>query len=490
MVDELTKLPWDELQQMEAGIPWPALRTIAEAAPASPDVVLRLFDTYEQTRKRLFTESSATDLCVTAIFALAAPHFDDTQKRRIGRFLIEKLIEAGAEDDDLIADTLVAACGAMGPAVLPLVLDLLESERDIGDAWFWLWDLAVLATETEDEALRRRTIGICTDLLEKADRSEIDPGDAMPAGWTLARLRCTEHADLLERVRAKADNVTQNSYQHILDVLHERSDDVPEDIWQCPVEDWLEWRWKKAVDLPVEEEPEADPDRVRARAIASRFAVSPAARALPPEMRDRTEYIVRRLVHSSLKDLDLDVYEWDEPALRELLVEILPANMVPNRALLTMIAPVTEAFLSFLGEQRLLPDADGLARAVRGWGEQIVTRGLDPAHWSPVTRTVMGAISAGVDVFDPKIRKSLAALQTEELLETLASLTERHPPAPGGPEPGPTPQGPTEEETEGSPLPITEHVPKTGRNAPCPCGSGRKYKKCCGRSSPQVESGA
>jgi SWIM/SEC-C metal-binding protein len=22
---------------------------------------------------------------------------------------------------------------------------------------------------------------------------------------------------------------------------------------------------------------------------------------------------------------------------------------------------------------------------------------------------------------------------------------------------------------------------KTGRNAPCPCGSGKKYKKCCGR---------
>ena len=22
---------------------------------------------------------------------------------------------------------------------------------------------------------------------------------------------------------------------------------------------------------------------------------------------------------------------------------------------------------------------------------------------------------------------------------------------------------------------------RTGRNAPCPCGSGTKYKKCCGR---------
>jgi uncharacterized protein YecA (UPF0149 family) len=23
---------------------------------------------------------------------------------------------------------------------------------------------------------------------------------------------------------------------------------------------------------------------------------------------------------------------------------------------------------------------------------------------------------------------------------------------------------------------------KIGRNDPCPCGSGKKYKKCCGRS--------
>jgi hypothetical protein len=27
----------------------------------------------------------------------------------------------------------------------------------------------------------------------------------------------------------------------------------------------------------------------------------------------------------------------------------------------------------------------------------------------------------------------------------------------------------------------TERHPGTGRNAPCPCNSGRKYKRCCGR---------
>jgi preprotein translocase subunit SecA len=35
---------------------------------------------------------------------------------------------------------------------------------------------------------------------------------------------------------------------------------------------------------------------------------------------------------------------------------------------------------------------------------------------------------------------------------------------------------------EGSkPVTIRRDVPKVGRNDPCPCGSGKKYKQCCGR---------
>ena len=32
-----------------------------------------------------------------------------------------------------------------------------------------------------------------------------------------------------------------------------------------------------------------------------------------------------------------------------------------------------------------------------------------------------------------------------------------------------------------SPGPAQPHQPKVGRNDPCPCGSGKKYKKCCGK---------
>ena len=35
--------------------------------------------------------------------------------------------------------------------------------------------------------------------------------------------------------------------------------------------------------------------------------------------------------------------------------------------------------------------------------------------------------------------------------------------------------------TAAAPSPMKRTTPKIGRNQPCPCGSGKKYKKCCGR---------
>src|SRR5215472_8997540 len=31
-------------------------------------------------------------------------------------------------------------------------------------------------------------------------------------------------------------------------------------------------------------------------------------------------------------------------------------------------------------------------------------------------------------------------------------------------------------------LPVRRTLPKVGRNEPCPCGSGKKFKNCCGRT--------
>ena len=35
----------------------------------------------------------------------------------------------------------------------------------------------------------------------------------------------------------------------------------------------------------------------------------------------------------------------------------------------------------------------------------------------------------------------------------------------------------------GKPEPVINNEPKVGRNDPCPCGSGKKYKNCCGKNA-------
>lgn len=46
---------------------------------------------------------------------------------------------------------------------------------------------------------------------------------------------------------------------------------------------------------------------------------------------------------------------------------------------------------------------------------------------------------------------------------------------------GPVASAPAEEYEMSKSAPYKREMPKVGRNDPCPCGSGKKYKRCCGR---------
>ena len=41
--------------------------------------------------------------------------------------------------------------------------------------------------------------------------------------------------------------------------------------------------------------------------------------------------------------------------------------------------------------------------------------------------------------------------------------------------------GAMQKRAQGDNITVRRTVPKVGRNDPCPCGSGKKYKQCCGR---------
>src|SRR5665648_857405 len=52
------------------------------------------------------------------------------------------------------------------------------------------------------------------------------------------------------------------------------------------------------------------------------------------------------------------------------------------------------------------------------------------------------------------------------------------------------PQGAVIPDRDKKQEPVKRIDPKIGRNNPCPCGSGKKYKNCCGRSEPEAEAEA
>jgi len=88
--------------------------------------------------------------------------------------------------------------------------------------------------------------------------------------------------------------------------------------------------------------------------------------------------------------------------------------------------------------------------------------------------------------------RSTSNLQAfENFLATLPQfLLKEQAPSPGSPAPqhAPRPQpamamagGSGDGEMKLDLAPVRRELPKVGRNEPCPCGSGKKYKNCCGR---------
>ena len=89
--------------------------------------------------------------------------------------------------------------------------------------------------------------------------------------------------------------------------------------------------------------------------------------------------------------------------------------------------------------------------------------------------------------------KFLASLPQTLLHEAMGGPGQQRSPAPGDlppqagggqPRPRPAATAPVvEEETPQLEIPNRRELPKVGRNDACPCGSGKKFKNCCGRTS-------
>jgi hypothetical protein len=197
-----------------------------------------------------------------------------------------------------------------------------------------------------------------------------------------------------------------------------------------------------------------------------RFINSPQYKPLTETQKAKAPDIVRCFAEYSFRHIGVAPEKWNPGDLTECCVEVLPGKVSAELSFFQAMAPVLSAFFTFLAEKGLLNNARALAKTVAELNEEIVAASQQDLHWGPAKTFAMAAQKAGVDLSDQQAMDQFMASYNLQLLARQRSAPQApFPPATSLPAPA---------------MPVRRSAPKVGRNDPCPCGSGKKFKKCCG----------
>jgi preprotein translocase subunit SecA len=115
------------------------------------------------------------------------------------------------------------------------------------------------------------------------------------------------------------------------------------------------------------------------------------------------------------------------------------------------VEPVLTAFFQYLNDMAHIKNASKLIEALKEAAPIMVEEATDSSNWGFAKQFVMTAMNEGVDIED---KQAMDKFTQQYNARITSSQTV------------PAPQ-------------IANSMPKVGRNEPCPCGSGKKFKKCC-----------
>lgn len=485
----------ESLQYIKDYIPWKQLdfyAGIIANEPKSVDQVLRklkvLWPAPYQSRSYLC-------LFLPAILALAAPRLSLEARREAVAVLLQGLENAHDHEDEFMAEVITVVCGRMGAeVVLPAAMKAMPNDFQPDNYCIDLWSLLILAIPAEDDRLRQVVITFSQNTLRAAARNQVPPSSTDCAAALLARLNHQESLPLLNAL-TKIPGLRRDA-KYWRDVLEGKTKPHAfSPIWSLNLKNWIRKKWQALHDhyrrdeepLPellrqkfqdmIQDEYSMEPDLEE---LIDDFMDSPEAARLNPQVFDAAEYAVTRLLYYALEYEDVWPEDWDRQVLRNVLLEHFPHHLAADQEFFQDVAPITQAFLSWLKSEGLLPNAHHLIPAVQGWSKEIIQRGMDPRHWSPQKARMMAAPFA--DPYDNFDLDEDTDWECGDYLDD-DNLWEQ-PPVPGRPrlrllppaEDEPVAPAPWE-----TTRPIVNAEPKISRNDPCPCGSGKKYKKCCAR---------
>lgn len=169
---------------------------------------------------------------------------------------------------------------------------------------------------------------------------------------------------------------------------------------------------------------------------------------LPEAAKKISEMIIYTFAEIQYTEFSREAKKWTAGSLEEVLVDHFPAKLVLADADFKQIELVLETYFSFLEATDKIKNAPTLVKRVGKVAPEMLERAANPVNWSLAKKTEMESNLKEIQFEKPVVK------------EPVRRMTNRRNTAP----------------IKKQPILST----KIGRNQPCPCGSGKKYKKCCG----------
>jgi hypothetical protein len=138
--------------------------------------------------------------------------------------------------------------------------------------------------------------------------------------------------------------------------------------------------------------------------------------------------------------------QWNENSLISCCLNVLPRKISEGEQFYNNVEPVLSQFFIFLDQKKVIHNGVNLSKSLKKISRDMIKAAAEPSNWGPAKTFAMSAINAGVDFSDDD---AVNKYMKEYNQHITAVRTTRH--------------------------------PRIGRNDPCICGSGKKYKKCCGK---------
>ena len=424
---------------------------------------------------------------------------------------IQRLRDERAKGDEADESLVVGLCVALGearaPAAIPLLLELATGEptgfieqeaalyvlQRMGEPAFQaamaliessqeprarvLAYEILAAAEDAAPAVRQSVADFCIGRvpLETATRWPTDDWDpAMAVCTLLADLKDARVLPYVADQWGQASSEQREQWQYVRDSFDESERPDLEVDWRT---DWPEqWRqWQEELDYD-DEESEEEGLSDEEQALIDEFAQSAFVHGIRALDADYVVGEIQHFVEMGHDYIGLDACDLEVSDVREMLYEIMPRKFSAEPEFFENFPYLLEAFIHFLDSRGQVKHAKELLRLAEEARRRMPRLAADPANWGMAKSFFMRGKELGFDMTSQEGMNAFLEYYNANLAQAMSPALRGLPFEPIEED------EPFEEDDPfiTSPSPIRRDAPKVGRNDPCPCGSGKKYKKCCG----------